>query len=107
VVRLNFDPQSGREQAGVRPALVLSPEDYNRRVGLVIVCPITNQAKGYPFEVPLPDHDAVTGVVLADHIKSADWRTRNAVLVCRLGEEVVEEVWERVAALLDPSEDEE
>jgi mRNA interferase MazF len=105
-IRLDFDPQTGREQAGNRPALVLSPEDYNRRTGLAVVCPITNQAKGYPFEVALPEGLAVTGVVLADHIKSADWRARRAAFLCHLGDEVVAEAWERVAALLDPAEDE-
>src|SRR5437762_13948374 len=73
-VWLTLDPQAGHEQAGRRPALVLSPAAYNGRVGLALCCPITNQAKGYPFEVALPDGLAVSGVVLADQVKSLDWR---------------------------------
>jgi mRNA interferase MazF len=69
VVWLNFNPQAGYKQAGRRPALILSPAKYNGKVGLAISCPITNQEKGYPFEVKIPDGLAVTGVVLADHVK--------------------------------------
>jgi mRNA interferase MazF len=70
---LTFDPQAGHEQAGRRPALVLSPAAYNRRAKLALVCPITSRAKGYPFEVALPAALPLSGVVLADHLKSADW----------------------------------
>jgi mRNA interferase MazF len=73
VVYLDFDPQAGREQKGRRPALVLSPIAYNRRVGLCVACPITNQVKGYPFEVAIPAGFQVTGVILADQVKSLDW----------------------------------
>ncbi len=76
-IRADFDPQAGHEQAGSRPALVLSEKSYNQ-YGMVIVCPITNQAKGYPFEVAIPSGQRVTGVVLADQIKSMDWKSRNA-----------------------------
>jgi len=72
LIWLTFNPQVGREQAGRRPALVLSPESYNRKSGLAIVCPITSRLKGYPFEVPLPSGLPVTGAVLSDHIKSLD-----------------------------------
>lgn len=72
-VWLTFDPQAGREQAGRRPALVLSPRAYNETAGLAVVCPITNQVKGYPFEVPVPSGQGPTGVILADHVKSVDW----------------------------------
>lgn len=81
-VWLNFDPQMGREQAGRRPALVVTPKDYNKTVGLALVCPVTTQVKGYPFEVPAPDGTPVKGVILADHIKSVDWQARNAVHIC-------------------------
>lgn len=100
VVWLSFDPQAGREQAGRRPALVLSPSSYNGTVGLAVCCPITNQVKGYPFEVALPADLSVTGVVLSDHLRSLDWRARRADLACTAPESVVEEVLERVNALL-------
>jgi mRNA interferase MazF len=78
---LDFDPQKGSEQAGRRPAVVLSPRKYNQRSKLCIVCPVTNQAKGYPLEVPIPPGGAVTGVVLSDHVKSMSWEDRNAELI--------------------------
>lgn len=77
IVWLDFDPQSGHEQAGHRPALVLSPAAYNGRTGLMLCCPLTTQSKGYPFEVSISD--ARRSVALADQIKSLDWRARNAV----------------------------
>ncbi len=73
VVWIDFNPQSGREQAGRRPALVISSTMYNRRVRLALVCPITTKVKGYAFEVPIPEGLAVSGVVLADQAKSLDW----------------------------------
>jgi mRNA interferase MazF len=73
-----FSPQAGREQSGRRPALVLSPSLYNARAGLCVICPITSQVKNYPFEVPLPDGLPISGAVLSDHLKSADWRARTA-----------------------------
>jgi mRNA interferase MazF len=84
VVWLDFTPQAGHEQAGRRPGVVLSPAAYNRKVGLALVCPITTQAKGYPFEVAIPPERAVAGVVLADQVKSIDWRARRAKIVDRL-----------------------
>ncbi len=77
IIRVKFDPQAGHEQAGWRPALVLSPAAYNK-IGLAIVVPITNQVKGYPFEVPVPADLATTGVILSDAVKSVDWRARRA-----------------------------
>ena len=103
IIWLSLDPQVGHEQAGRRPALVLSPEAYNSRVGLALVCPITNRIKGYPFEVPLPDGLPVTGVVLADQVKSLDWRVRSAEHVGEVPTDVVEEVLRRLALLLDAS----
>jgi mRNA interferase MazF len=99
LVWLTFDPQAGREQAGRRPALVLSPMAYNRKAGLALVCPVTSQIKGYPFEVPVPGGHGVTGVVLADHIKSVDWRARRASKIGR-ATELADEVLARLAPLL-------
>lgn len=83
IVWVDFDPHAGHEQAGRRPALIVSPISYNRKVGLVLLCPITNQRKGYPFEVPLPEGLKVAGVVLADQLKSLDWRARRAEFCCK------------------------
>jgi mRNA interferase MazF len=99
-VWITLDPQAGHEQAGRRPALVLSPAAYNGRVGLALLCPITGQAKGYPFEVAVPDGLAVTGVVLADHVKSLDWRARKATRICALPDQVVHQALSRLHALL-------
>jgi mRNA interferase MazF len=82
IIRIDFDPQVGREQAERRPALVLSPRLYNEKARLCVLCPIANQAKNYPFEVPLPDGHRVTGVVLADQIKSFSWEGRRAEFIC-------------------------
>ncbi|MGQ0640954.1 MAG: type II toxin-antitoxin system PemK/MazF family toxin [Gemmatimonadaceae bacterium] len=98
-VRLNFTPQAGHEQAGPRPALIVSPEQYNGRVGLALLCPITNQVKGYPFEVAIPAGLTVTGVVLADQLKSVDWRARGARFICELPTAVVEDVISKVSTL--------
>ena len=78
LIRIDFDPQAGNEQAGWRLGLVLSSAAYNGAANLALVCPITSQAKGYPFEVPLPDGLKITGVVLADHLKCLDWKARGA-----------------------------
>ncbi|MCX6553509.1 MAG: endoribonuclease MazF [Candidatus Aminicenantes bacterium] len=98
---LNFNPQSGHEQAGRRPALVLSPEEYNRKTGLAIFCPITSQVKGYPFEVKLPAGLPVNGVVLADQVKSLDWQVRDAALIKKLPTAVSNRVSELLAALIE------
>ena len=81
LIKIDFDPRTGHEQAGWRPAIVLSPARYNRPTGLAIVAPITKQQKGYPFEVVLPAGLKVTGVILSDAIKNVDWRARNARFV--------------------------
>ena len=81
LVWISFSPQVGREQAGRRPGLVLSPRSYNAKVGLCLVCPVTHLAKGYAFEVALPGDLPIKGVVLADHLKSADWRQRNCEFI--------------------------
>lgn len=104
VVWLTFHPQAGHEQAGRRPALVLSPASYNRKVGLALFCPITSQVKGYPFEVPIPRGLEVAGVVLSDQVKSLDWRARAAQFICRLPASATAEALEKLGTLLSPSE---
>ena len=100
VVWINFNPQSGHEQAGRRPALVLSPRIYNERAGLAIVCPITNRKKGYPFEVDIPYGYSVTGVILSDQVKNVDWQSRNATVVGRLPTEIISKTLEMLDILL-------
>jgi mRNA interferase MazF len=97
---LNFNPQAEHEQAGRRPALVLSPAAYNEKVSLAIFCPITNQEKGYPFEVKIPRGLDVTGVILSDQVKSLDWRARQAELICALPEATVREALGKLNTLL-------
>ena len=104
VVWLQFDPQAGHEQAGKRTALVLSPSAYNGRVGLALLCPITSQRKGYPFEVPLPTGLKVQGVVLADQVKSLDWRFRRAERVDSVRHAVLDETVAKIRVLLEPEE---
>ena len=103
LVWLQFNPQAGHEQAGHRPALVVSPRSYNRRVGLALFCPITSQVKGYPFEVVLPSGLGVQGAVLSDQLKSLDWRVRQAKRIARLPAEVMEEAVGKILALVDPA----
>jgi mRNA interferase MazF len=97
---INLNLQAGHEQAGRRPAIVLSPQSYNGKVGLCLLCPITNQVKGYPFEVKIPAGLGVTGVVLSDQAKSLDWRVRNAEFVTELPEIVTNEVLKKLKSLL-------
>jgi mRNA interferase MazF len=103
-VWISFDPRVGHEQAGRRPAVVLSPEAYNGKVGLAVLCPITNQVKEYPFEVVIPSGYKVGGVVLADQAKSLDWRARKAEFICTLPKEVILEVLDKLGTLLSPAE---
>jgi mRNA interferase MazF len=107
VIKLDFDPQAGHEQAGRRPALVLSPTEYNRRVGLIVVCPITNEEKGFPWEVKIPANDFVSGVVLADQLKNLDWRKRRAEFLCLPDEALLEDVVEKSVALISPGDEDE
>ena len=100
IVWLQFSPQAGHEQAGRRPALVVSPEAYNRKVGLALFCPVTSRVKGYPFEVVLPSGLAVSGAVLSDQIKSLDWHVREVQRVCTAPHEVTEEVLAKVLTLV-------
>ena len=100
VIWINLNPQAGHEQAGHRPALVLSPKAYNRKTGLALMCPITNQAKGYPFEVSLPAGSGATGVVLADQLRSLDWRARKATRKGVVPQPIVDEVIAKAITLL-------
>jgi len=100
VVWLQFTPQAGHEQAGHRPALVVSPQSYNGKVGLALFCPITSQVKGYPFEVGLPTQLNVSGVVLADQLKSLDWRARKARRFGHVPEDVMQEVLGKLLTLV-------
>ena len=101
VVWITFNPQAGHEQAGRRPAVVLSPKAYNSKVGLALLCPITSQVKGYPFEVAIPDGLPVNGVILSDQVKSLDWKARNAEKACSLPEGMMKRVLLRVKALIE------
>ena len=97
---LDFEPQAGREQAGRRPALVLSPRAYNAIGTLMVCCPITSQVKGYPFEVKVIGTTKVTGVVLSDQVRSLDWQARNARAAGRAADEVLAEVGAKLRVLL-------
>jgi len=100
VIWITLTPQAGHEQAGRRPALVLSPAAYNGKVGLAVLCPITNQQKGYPFEVRIPAGVKVTGVILSDQVKSLDWRVRQAERIDALPDPTVAEVLAKLNTLL-------
>ena len=103
LVWLQFNPQAGHEQAGHRPALVVSPLSYNRRVGLAICCPVTSQVKGYPFEVLLPQGLRVDGAILSDQIESLDWRVRKAKRIGTVPADVLQETIGKILALVDPA----
>lgn len=100
IVWLEFNPQAGHEQAGHRPALVLSQRAYNEKTGLGIFCPITSKVKGYPFEVLLKGKK-ISGVILSDQVKSLDWRARNVTFVEKSGEAVLQEVISKVMVIID------
>lgn len=100
VVWITMNPQAGHEQAGRRPALILSPASYNSKVGLSLLCPITHQIKGYPFEVLFPPNQSVGGAILADQVKSLDWKARNAAFICKLPASVLQNVVKKLELLL-------
>lgn len=102
IVWLSFNPQAGYEQAGRRPALVISPQSYNEKTDLAIFCPITSQIKGYPFEVKIPDNLEINGVILSDQIKSLDWKTRNAEFICKLPKFALTDTLNKINVLLNP-----
>jgi mRNA interferase MazF len=100
IVWISLSPQVGHEQAGRRPALVVSPSSYNRRLRLALVFPITSRRKGYPFEVPLPEGLAVRGVVLADQLKSIDWQGREAEFICRVPPAIIATAFRKLSHLI-------
>ena len=100
VVWITLNPQAGHEQAGRRPAVALSPGTYNKKVEIAILCPLTNQIKGYPFEVLVPAGLPVTGAILADQVKNLDWRVRDAEWICALPPRIVAEILQKLGTLL-------
>lgn len=100
LVWISFDPQAGHEQAGHRPAIVLSPIAYNEKVGLALICPVTSRTKGFPFEVLLPTGLPIHGTVLADQVKSLDWRARGIQPAGKAPPAVVAEVLGKLVTLL-------
>ena len=101
LVWITFNPQAGHEPSGRRPAVVLTLKSYNGKVGLALLCPVTSQVKGYPFEVAIPEDLPVNGVILSDQVKSLDWKARNAQKACSLPEETIKKVLIRVKALIE------
>lgn len=99
VVWLNFTPQAGHEQMGTRPALILTPEKYNRKTGLAVCCPITSNVKGYPFEVTISGKK-INGAVLSDHLKNLDWKVRKAKFIEKASKEVLEQCSMKISALI-------
>jgi mRNA interferase MazF len=100
LIWLNLSRQLGREPAGRRPAVVLSPRIYNQNAGLAMVCPIASKAKGYPFEVSMPLGVRIQGVILADRLRSLDWRQRQGQKAGKLPAATLEQVRETIATLL-------
>ena len=100
LVWLTFDPQAGHQQSGRRPALILSPREYNAKARLALACPMTSQVKGYPFEVPVPPGGTITGVILADRVENLDWNVSKIVFASKAGPAVLVEVRERLRPLL-------
>lgn len=100
VVWLNLDPQAGHEQKGRRPALTISPKEYNSKTGLAIFVPITTQSKGYPFEVQIPEGIKISGVILSDHIKSLDWKIKDAKFICILPPGTLNEVIDKIQVII-------
>ena len=99
IVWLNFSPQAGHEQQGKRPAIVISPQAYNKKTGLAIFCPITTKQKGYPFEVII-EAGKISGVVLSDQIKSLDWQQRNVEFIVKATNEELNEIIRKVNVLI-------
>ena len=101
LVYLCFNPQAGHEQSGRRPAIVLSPKAFNQATGFAAFCPITNQSKGYPFEVKLTEVDKITGVILSDQIKTLDWKARRCEIVGQAPISVTQEVLDKIHTFLN------
>ncbi len=100
IVWLEFSPQTGTEQLGKRPAYVLSPKSYNKKVGLAIFCPVSSKIKGYPFEVTLSSKSKISGAILVDHVKSLDWRARKATFIQKTKKNIYDEVLGKLLTLL-------
>lgn len=100
LVWFDFDPRAGHERRGRRPAVVLPPKAYNQFIGLASVCPVMSRERGYPFEVKLPAGLPVAGVILADHVKSQDWRACRAECIGKLDEATLTAVLQRTGSLL-------
>ena len=100
IVWLTLSPQKDHEQSGRRPALVVSPSEYNAKVGLGLFCPITSRIKEYPFEVPIPENENIRGVILSDKVKSLDWCSRNAERITSVPDSVIREVISKLKLLL-------
>ncbi|MFB5762000.1 endoribonuclease MazF [Paenibacillus medicaginis] len=100
LVWLQFNPQAEHERAGKRPALVISPATYNRKVGLSLLCPVTSKVKGYPFEVIIPQDLPIEGVILSDQVKSLDWQSRLATFICKVPDETLAEVVSKMELLI-------
>ena len=101
LVWIDFDPQVGHEQAGRRPALVLSPGSYNGETHRGLFCPITSKVKGYAYEVRVTGATRVSGVVLADQVKNLDWSKQNAAFIERSSPELIEDVVARLVTLTE------
>jgi mRNA interferase MazF len=100
LVWITFNPQAGHEQAGRRPALVLSPAAYNSKVSLAILCPITSHIKGYPFEVLIPNGLEISGAILSDQVKNLDWKARQAKFICKITQPAMDEVLQKLYSIL-------
>ena len=100
IVWLDFNPQTGREQMGKRPAIVISPKVYNSKTSLCICFPITSKVKGYPFEVPLDENLSINGVVLSDQIKSLDFTKREISFICKASDKTVKNIQDRISLLI-------
>lgn len=101
IIWIDLDPSQGSEIKKTRPVLVVSPLSYNEKVGLALLCPITSHKKGYPFEVELPPGENISGVILSDHIKSLDWKARNARFEGKVSTKIVNEVIEKISVLIE------
>ena len=100
LVWLQFNPQTGHEQEGKRPALVITPSSYNEKVGLSLMCPITSNIKGYPFEVIIPQDLPIEGAILSDQVKSLDWQSRKASFICKVTTKTLNEVISKIELLI-------
>jgi len=104
LVWLNFSPQAGHEQAGRRPALVLTPSLFNRTTNLLLAAPITSRVRGHDFEVPLPPELSISGVILVHHTRSVDWKVRNTEIIEAVPEETLFQVLDILNAVLEEEE---